>query len=204
MTENKQQRTVLTGGFSGLSQRGSSVSAGVGVGFFSYQEADVAEVLVDFAIGLEERGFVVGHAARAAVVADNFLNFAQFVGGHRGKKVVFDLAGEAAGAEINSGVVLDVAAGEHLFAEEIYRGLALLQWHALMIGREDQGEIQTEERLMGDDEENGVWEAEQVNQEAEIPAGVEDEESNFQDGMRDFIALKETNAVVFQDEGLEH
>jgi len=184
--------------------QGWSIGGGVGVGFFSYQEADLAEILVDFAIGLEERSLVVGDVMRAAVVADDFLNLAEFVGGHSGKKVVFDLAGEAAGAEVNSGVVLDVAAGKHLFPEKIYRRVALLQWHALMIGREDQSEIQTEERLMSDDEENGVRPAEEENQEAEIPAGVDDQETYFEDGMRDLIALQETNAVVFQDKGLEH
>ena len=101
-------------------------------------------------------------------------------------------------------MVLDVAAGKHLFAEEIYGGIAVLQRHALMIGREDQSEIQPEERLMGDDEEHGVREAKQVNEEAEIPAGVDDQETYFEYGMRDFIALEETNAVVFQHKGLEH
>ena len=147
---------------------------------------------------------MVGDAARAAVVADNFLDLAEFVGGHGGKEVVFDLAGEAAGAEINTGMILDVAAGKHLFAEEIHRGLALLQRHALMIGREDQSEIQTEERLMGDDEENRVPWAEQVSEQAEIPDRVKNQETYFENGMRDFIALEEANAVVFQDKGLEH
>jgi len=117
---------------------------------------------------------------------------------------MFDLAGEAAGAEINSGMVLDVAAGKHLFAEEIYGGVALLQRHALMIGRENQSEIQAEERLMCDDEEHGVRKAKQVNEEAEIPAGVQDQEAYFEYRMRDFIALQETNAIVFQDKGLQH
>src|SRR5277367_4969846 len=72
-----------------------------------------------------------------------------------------------------------------------------------MIGREDQREIQAEERLMGDGEENGVREAEQISEQAEIPDGVQDEEADFEDGMRDFMALEEANAVVFQDEGFE-
>ncbi len=185
------------------SWRGSSVGRGVGVGFCAYQEADFAEILVDFAIGLEERGFVVGDVVRAAVVADNFLDLAEFIGGHGGEKVVFDLAGEAAGAEIDAGVIFDVAAGEDLFAEEIDRGVALLQRHALVIGRENQREIQAQKGLMGDDEKNGMGEAQQVSEQAEIPAGVEDEETHFEDGMRDFVALEEANTVVFQDEGFE-
>jgi len=147
---------------------------------------------------------VVGDVVRAAVVAHDGLDLAEFIGGHGGKKVVLDLAGEAAGAEINSGVIFNVAAGEDLFAKEIDRGAALLQRHALMIGRENQREIQAQEGLMGDDEKNGVGEAEQVGEEAEIPAGVENEQTHFEDGMRDFVALEEANTVVFQDEGFEH
>ena len=48
-----------------------------------------------------------------------------------------------------------------------------------MIGREDQREIQAEERLMGDDEKNGVREAEQISEQADVPDGVQDEEADF-------------------------
>jgi len=68
---------------------------------------------------------VIGDVVRAAVIADDFLDFAEFVGWHRRKEVVLDLTGEAAGAEINSGMIFDIAAGEDLFAEKIYSGAAL-------------------------------------------------------------------------------
>lgn len=109
---------------------------------------------------------------RAAIVADDFLDLAEFVGGHGGKQVVLDLAGETAGAEINSRMIFNVAAGEDLFAEEIDCSAALLQGHALMIGREDQGEIEAQEGLMRDGEENGVRETEKISQQAEIPDRV--------------------------------
>lgn len=72
-----------------------------------------------------------------------------------------------------------------------------------MIRGEDQGEIEAEERLMSDGEENGVREAEQISEQAEIPDRVNNQEANFENGMRDFRAHEEANAVVFQDEGLE-
>ena len=72
-----------------------------------------------------------------------------------------------------------------------------------MIGREDQGEIEAEERLMSDGEENGMREVEQISEQAEIPDRVKNQEADFEDGMRDFRAHEEANAVVFQDEGLE-
>ena len=50
---------------------------------------------------------------------------------------------------------------------------------------------------------NGVREAEQVGEQAEIPDRVQDQKANFQDRMRDFIAHEEANAVVFQDESLQ-
>ena len=68
---------------------------------------------------------MVGDVVGAAVAADNFLDLAEFVGGHGGKEVVFDLAGEVSGAEVNSRVIFNVAAGEDLFAQEIYGGVAL-------------------------------------------------------------------------------
>ena len=100
-------------------------------------------------------------------------------------------------------MIFDVAAGEDLFAEEIYCGAALGQRHALMIGREDQREIQTQECLMRDGEENRMREAEQISEKPEIPDRVKHEEADFQDRMRDFMALKEANTVVFKDEGFE-
>jgi len=68
---------------------------------------------------------VVRDVVRTAVATDNLLDLAEFVGGHGGKEVVFDLAGEVAGAEVNSRMIFNVAAGEDLFAEEIYGGVAL-------------------------------------------------------------------------------
>src|SRR5580704_5426068 len=72
-----------------------------------------------------------------------------------------------------------------------------------MIRGEDQREIEAEERLMSDGEENGVREAEQISEQAEIPDRVNNQEADFENGMRDFRAQEEANAVVFQDEGLE-
>lgn len=68
---------------------------------------------------------MVRDIVRAAVVAHDFLDLAEFVGWHRRKQVMFYLAAEAAGAEVDARMIFDVAAGEDLFAEEIYRGVAL-------------------------------------------------------------------------------
>ncbi len=114
----------------------ASICAGITFGLFTHEKADFAEILIDLAIGLEQGRLVVGHVVRAAVIAHDFLHVAQFIRGHGGKKVMLDLAGEAAGGEINSRMIFDVAAGEDLFAQEIHSGVALLQRHALMIGRE--------------------------------------------------------------------
>ena len=117
--------------------------------------------------------------------------------------MVFDLASQVAGAEINSGMIFDVAAGKDLFAKKIYRGAALRERHTLMIRRENQREIEAEERLMRDGEKNGVREAEQISEQAEIPDRVQDQKADLEDRMRDFRAHQEANAVVFQDEGLQ-
>ena len=103
---------------------------------FTDEQADFAEILINFAIRLEQGRLVVRHVMRAAIIAHDFLHMAQFICGHGGKKVMFDLAGEAAGGEINSRMIFDVSARKDLFAQKIHRGAALLQRHALMIGRE--------------------------------------------------------------------
>ena len=62
---------------------------------------------------------------RLAVGFNYFLYLSKFVCGHGGEKMVFDLAGEAAGAVIDSGMLLNVSAGEDLFTQEIYCRAAL-------------------------------------------------------------------------------
>lgn len=64
---------------------------------------------------------MVGNAMRLAVGSDYFLNLSKLVRGHGRKEVMFDLAGKAAGAVVNSRMVFDVPAGENLFAEEVCR-----------------------------------------------------------------------------------
>ena len=111
--------------------------------------------------------------------------------------MVFDLAGQIAGAEINAGMIFDVAAGEDLFAEEIYRSAALRERHALMIGREDQREIEAEERLVRDGEQNRVREAEQVREQAEIPDRVQNQKADFERGCATFVRIRKRMLSYF-------
>jgi hypothetical protein len=69
---------------------------------------------------------MVWNAVGFAIGSNYFLDLAEFVCGHGGKQVVFDLAGEAACAVIDSRMVFDVPAGEDLFTQEVY-GRAALQ-----------------------------------------------------------------------------
>ena len=69
---------------------------------------------------------MIGDAVRAAIGFDYFLGLAKFVGGHGGKEVMFDLAGEPAHAVVHAGMFFDVAAGEDLLAEKIDGGAAFL------------------------------------------------------------------------------
>src|SRR5579863_6629875 len=109
---------------------------------------------------------------------------------------MFDLAGEAAHAVVHAWMFFDVAAGEDLFAEEIYGGAAFLERHALMIGGEDQGEIKAEEGLLRQDEQDGMRKTEEVGEQSEEPNRMEGEEADFDHGMCDFVAGEETHAIV--------
>jgi len=91
---------------------------------------------------------MVRNAVRDAVGFDYFLDLAEFVCGHSREEVVLDLAGEAAGAVVDSRMVLDVPTGEDLFAQEVYGRAALQKRHALVIGSEYQSQIQAEEHLL--------------------------------------------------------
>src|ERR1017187_7077019 len=92
-----------------------------------------------------------------AIGSDYFLNISKFVCRHSRKQVVFNLTGQPARAVINSRMVLDVPTGEHLLAQEVYRRGALQQGHALMIGSEYQSQIQSQERLLCQEEQDRVW-----------------------------------------------
>lgn len=72
-----------------------------------------------------------------------------------------------------------------------------------MVGREDQGEIETQEGLMRDGEQYGARQTQKVSEHSEVADRVKNQQAGFQDGMCDFRTQEEANAVVFQDEGLE-
>lgn len=146
---------------------------------------------------------MVGDAALAAIGFDYFLGLAKFVAGHGGEEVMLDLAGEAAHAVVDAGMFLDVAAGEDLFAQEVDSGAAFLQRHALMVGSEDQGEIEAEEGLLRQDKQHGMRKTKKVREKAEEPNRVEDEETDLDGRVRDFAAQEEADAIVFQEKRLE-
>ena len=131
---------------------------------------------------------MVRNAVREAIGSDYFLNLAEFVCRHGGKEVVFDLAGEAAGAVIDSRMVFDVPAGEDLFAQEIYGRAALQKRHALVIRSEYQRQIQAEEHLLYHEEQDCMRPTEKETKQAQKPNGVQKEKTGFNDGMRDLIA----------------
>ena len=145
---------------------------------------------------------MVRNAARHAIGFNDFLNLSKFVRGHGRKQMVFDLAGQPARAVIDSRMSLDVPAGEHLLAKEVYRRAALQQRHALMIRRKYQRQIQSQEHLLRHEEQDRMPTEEQIKQ-AEKPARVQNEETHFDDGVCDLVAHQEFNAVNFQHKGLK-
>lgn len=109
----------------------------------AYYQTILPQILVDFAKRLEQGGLMVGNSVRCAISSHYFLNLAQFIGRHSRKQVVLDLAGQAAGGVVDAGMLLDVPAGQHLFAEEIHGFGAIEQRHSLMVRSEDQRQIQS-------------------------------------------------------------
>ena len=73
-----------------------------------------------------------------------------------------------------------------------------------MIGSEYQSQIQAEEHLLRHEEQDGVRPTEKETKQAEKPAGVQHEETHFDDGVRDPVSHQEFNAVYFQHKRLEH
>ena len=99
---------------------------------------------------------MVWNTVRFAVGSNDFLNLSKLVCGHGREKVVFDLAGEAASAVIDSGMLLNVSACKDLFTQEVYGSAALQQRHALMIRREYQRQIQSQEHLLRHEKQQGM------------------------------------------------
>lgn len=177
----------------------ASICDGVADRTSAYNRTVLSQILINLAIGLHERGFVVWNVVRQAVGFDYFLNLAKFVCRHGRKQVMLDLAGEAAGAVVNSGTSLDVPAGEDLFTQEVYRGSTLEQRHALMIRREYERQIQSQEHLLHHEKQDGVPPTDKETEQAQKPTQMQNEETNLADGMGDFVAHQESDAVDFQD-----
>ena len=57
-----------------------------------------------------------------------------------------------------------------------------------MIGSEYQSQIQAEEHLLCYEEQDGMRPAEKETKQAKKPNGVQKEETDFDDGVRDFVA----------------
>jgi hypothetical protein len=72
-----------------------------------------------------------------------------------------------------------------------------------MIGSEYQGQIQSQEHLLCHEEQDGVWQTEKEIKQAQKPTRVQNEETPFDDGMRDAVTQQESNTIIFQNEGFE-
>src|ERR1700678_3809320 len=131
---------------------------------------------------------MIRNAMRRAIGSDYFLNLAKFVRRHRRKQVVFDLAGQPARAVIDSRMVLNVPAGEHLLAQEVHGLGAVQQRHALMIRRKYQRQIQSQEHLLCHEEQDGMWPTEKKIEQAQKPARVQNEKTDFKQGISDLVA----------------
>ena len=146
---------------------------------------------------------MVWNAMGVAIGFDYFLNLSKLVCGHRGEQVMFNLAAQAARAVINSRMVLNVPACQHLLAKEVCRRGAIQQRHALMIRREYQSQIEPQESLLREKKQNGVLPTQQVTKQTQKPKRVENEETHFNDRVCDLVTHQESNAVNFQHERLE-
>ena len=140
---------------------------------------------------------------RRAVGSDDLLNLSQFVSRHGRKQMMFDLAAQAARAVVNSQMVFDVPAREHLFAQEVCRFGPFQQRHALMIRCEYQCQIKPEERLLCQEKQNSMGPTQKQTKQAQKPTRVQDKKTHLNHGMRDLVTHQEFNAVNFQHKRLE-
>ena len=68
---------------------------------------------------------MVGNFMRHAIGSNDLLNLSKFVCRHSRKQVMLDLTTQSASAVINSWMVLDVSTRKDLFAQKIYRRVAV-------------------------------------------------------------------------------
>jgi hypothetical protein len=72
-----------------------------------------------------------------------------------------------------------------------------------VIGSEYQSQIQAEEHLLCHEEQDSVRPTQKETKQARKPNGVQNEQTHFDDGVRDFVAHQEFDAVNFQNKGFE-
>ena len=83
------------------------------------------EVLQNLSVGLEHARLVVGDTVIPAEAPDDRLRLSQLVAGQPREEVVFDQVVETPVPEVGDRVGYDVAAGQHLAAQEVHLAVAV-------------------------------------------------------------------------------
>ncbi len=153
----------------------SSSACGV---FDAGRRAHPVQVLQGLAVGGDEAGLFVGDADLGAVCLDDRLRLAQVGGRHGREQVVFDLVVQAAERHVGQPVAVYVAGRQHLLAEVVLVPGRVR--HALVVGRERHAEVHAEQRLVYEQEGNGLQWREDDQQRREVADGVQDQQRAFQ------------------------
>src|SRR5215218_9956938 len=126
------------------------------------------QVLEDLSVGLEHARLVVGDGVFPAEAPDDRLRYPQPVAGQPREQVVFDLVVEAAVPEGGDRVGYDVAAGQHLPAQEVHLAVAVKEGHGFVVWCEDRDQVGSEEPAMYGDKEERLQRLQHREQKSEI------------------------------------
>ena len=93
--------------------------------------------------------------------------------------MVFDLVVEATVPEVRDRVSYDVAAGQHLLAEEAHLAVVFQEGHGLMVGGEDRNYVGAEKPAMNRDEEQSLQRFQHREQQTEVQREVRADHQGF-------------------------
>ena len=142
-------------------------------------------------VRLEHTGLAIGDRMLLAESLDERLCPSQVVPGHGWEQMMLDLIVQSAIPKVDQRRTLDVAGRKHLLTEEIRRAVLVHNRHPFMVGGADRTEVQPKERVMDDDEQEHLPEAQPPEQQANVESVMEGQQQRLGQDVLCFLPAQE-------------
>ncbi len=152
------------------------------------------EEVQNFLVGLQHTGLAIGNGVLLAEGLDQGPCLSQSVPGHGREQMMLDLIVQSAIPEVDQGRALDIAGRKHLPTEEVRWAGLVHDGHPFMVGGTDRTEVQTEKRVMDDDEQKNLPGAQPPEQQANVESVVEGQQQRLSQDVLCLLAAQEEDA----------